>query len=218
MALVVESENTLTTVIGSEQSLAAPTTNAIRVIRIDLNALAPGEIAHLRIKTKVRAAGTVRDQHYVSYIGPAGNPINEIPPITADLGATFTLTQVNGSVRSIDWKILTLGSPPSVESENTQTCTVGTPHTLLAPTTNKTRLLRLDLNPLTAGEGLRVQIQNKVRTSGTIRNQYDVTYQGQAGTSILESVPVSADLGSVFVITQLNGTGRLIDWKILTLD
>jgi hypothetical protein len=104
------------------------------------------------------------------------------------------------------------------ESQSTQTCTIGTPHTLAAPTTNKTRVLRLDLNTLTAGEALRVQVQSKVLVAGTIRIQYDQVYVGVVGTAIVETVPVSSDLGATFIITQINGTGRAIDWKILTLD
>jgi hypothetical protein len=106
----------------------------------------------------------------------------------------------------------------AIESENDQTCVISTAHTLAAPTTNKTRVLRLDLNALVAGEALRVQIQTKVRTAGTIRIQYDLTYVGVIGAPIIESVPISSDLGATFIITQINGTGRIIPWKVLTLD
>lgn len=226
MGLTIESEDTLTTTPGTEQQLAAPTTSALRTVRLDLNALANSEVVHLRIKSKVRSAGTIRDQHYLSYLGPVGNLEIEPPPVTTDLGATFTLTQIGGSARSIDWKILTFGAAPVVENENTQACTVGTPVTIFAPTTNKTRVLRLDLSPLIAvtnapPESLRIQIQTKTRAAGTIRNQYDIAYTGAApgtGTPILESVPVSGDLGATFTITQLNGTNRSVDWKVLTLD
>jgi hypothetical protein len=106
----------------------------------------------------------------------------------------------------------------AIESENDQTCVISTPHTLAAPTTNKTRVLRLDLFNLAAGEALRVQIQTKVRAAGTIRIQYDLTYVGVVGAAIVESVPISSDLGATFIITQINGTGRTIPWKVLTLD
>lgn len=106
----------------------------------------------------------------------------------------------------------------AIEAENDQTCVIGSPHTLSAPTTNKTRVLRLDMANLVAGEALRVQIQTKVRSAGTIRIQYDLTYVGVVGSPVVESVPISSNLGATFIITQINGTGRVVPWVVLTLD
>lgn len=222
MAMTVESENTQTTVIGTPHTLAAPTVNATRVLRLDLNALVAGEVVIVRAQTKVRSAGTIRNQYIMSYIGQVGNPVVETPPISGDLGATFVITQVNGTGRAIDWKVLTVATLGS-ESEGGQVCTINTPHTVASPTTNRTRILRLDLNPLVAGEVLRVEVRSKVRTAGTVRNQYDVSFLGPPPSPsewmpIMETPPVSGDLGTTFVITQMSGTGRTFDWKVLTLD
>jgi hypothetical protein len=217
MAMVVESENTLTTIIGSEITLASPTLNAARVLRLDLGNLLAGDLVEIRLKSKVRTAGTVGDQYYMSYVGPVGNPIVETPPVSTDLGGTFTVRQVLGSVRTIDWKLLAFGSLV-IESENTQAATISTKHTLLAPTTNKTRVLRVDLKNMAAGDCVALRVESKVRTAGTVRDQYYQTFMNALGLSIVETVPISLDLGGTFSLTQISGTGRSFDWKILTLD
>lgn len=221
MPMIVESENTQTTVIGTEHTLAAPTTNKARILRADISALAVGEVVAFRVKTKVRTAGTVRDQFYFDYIGAPGDEIIETPPIASDLGATFTLTQISpGSPRSIDWKILTVDTPLVAESEGSLTTVIGTtPQQLAAPSTNKTRLLRVDLGTLIAGDTLYLGVKTKVRTAGTVRLQYYRSFINVIGQPIIETPPISGDLGATFELTHTAGSAaRVIDWKILTLD
>jgi hypothetical protein len=108
MALVAESSGTQTAVIGTEHSLAAPSTNKTRVLRVDLGAMIAGDTVELRIKTAVLAAGTVRDQYYLTYTNAVGVAIVESVPISSDVGATFTLKQTTGVGRAFPWKVLTL--------------------------------------------------------------------------------------------------------------
>lgn len=224
MPLIAESENTLTTVIGSEQTLAAPTSNKARLLKIDLSAFAPGEVVGLRIQSKVRTAGTIRDQYYYSYIGPVGDKIIETVPVSGDLGATFKLTQLNGVAgRLVDWKVLTFDTPLVAEAEGSLTTVIGTtPQQLVASTTNKTRLLRVDLGALVAGDAVYLNVQTKVRSSGTVRDQYYrpfvVNTASGLGLPIIETPPISSDVGATFTVTHTTGASRTVDWKVLTLD
>jgi hypothetical protein len=67
-----------------------------------------GDTVELRIKRAVLAAGTVRDQFYLTYIGPVGTPIVESVPVSSVNGATFTLRQITGTGRSFPWAVVTL--------------------------------------------------------------------------------------------------------------
>lgn len=108
MALAIESSGTQTAVINTEHSLAAPTTNKTRVLRIDLGNMVAGDTVEIRIKTAVLAGGTVREQQNWTYANVVGSPIFESIPISSDVGATFTLKQTTGTGRAYPWKILTL--------------------------------------------------------------------------------------------------------------
>lgn len=111
MALALESSGTLVTVIGTaEQSLAAPTTNKTRLLMLDLNVLAGTDILIARIKTSVLSAGTVRVAKEAVYnLGAVGaEPIVWSDPVPSLNGATFTLNQTVGAVRSIIWAVYTL--------------------------------------------------------------------------------------------------------------
>jgi len=108
MALAVESSGTITATINTEHSLAAPSTNKTRVLRVDLGALVAGDVVELRIKTTVLAAGTVREQHCLTYCHALGQPIVESVPISSNQGATFTLKQTAGTGRAFPWAVLTL--------------------------------------------------------------------------------------------------------------
>jgi hypothetical protein len=108
MALVAESSGTQTAVIGTTHTLATPVTNKTRVLRVDLGAMVAGDTVELRIQTAVLAAGTVRDQHYMTYINAPGVAIVESVPVSSNQGATFTLRQTTGTGRAFPWAVLTL--------------------------------------------------------------------------------------------------------------
>jgi hypothetical protein len=108
MALAVESSGTQTATVGTEHTLAAPTANKTRVLRVDCGAMANGDTVEIRIKTAVLAAGTVREQQNVTYANALGSPIVESVPVSSNQGATFTLKQTTGTGRSYPWAVLTL--------------------------------------------------------------------------------------------------------------
>jgi hypothetical protein len=218
MALVTESENTTTPIVGTETQLAAPTTTGVRVLRVDLGNLTGNlDAVTLRVKSKVRTAGTVRDQYYLMYPSNLGMSIVETPPITADLGATFTLTQTAGVAKAFDWEILNFLTA-TVESENTLTPVVNTPAQLAAPTTNKTRVLRLDFGNFVNGDYAAVQVTEKVRSTGTVRTLFYQVFGNAMTAPVVETAPISARQGATFTVTQIAGVAKTIDWKILTLD
>lgn len=104
------------------------------------------------------------------------------------------------------------------ESSGTQTATINTEHQLAAPTSNKTRVLRVDLGNLAAGDTVEIRIKTAVLAAGTVREQQNWTYANVVGSPIFESIPVSSDVGATFTLKQTTGTGRAFPWKVLTLD
>jgi hypothetical protein len=106
----------------------------------------------------------------------------------------------------------------AIESSGTQTAVINTLHTLAAPTSNKTRVLRVDLGLMVAGDIVELRIQTAVLAAGTVRDQYYMTYTNAVGVAIVESVPISSDVGATFILRQTAGTGRAFPWKVLTLD
>lgn len=104
------------------------------------------------------------------------------------------------------------------ESNGTQTATISTEHSLATPTTNKTRVLSVDLSAMVAGDVTVLKIKAKVLTGGTIRTVYTATYTGAQSDPVVYSVPVPSLFGATFTLTQTAGTGRAYDWSVLTLD
>jgi len=218
MTLTVESSSTQTTVIGTEHTLATPSTSQCRLLRIDRGAMVAGDTIEVRLKSAVLAAGAVGDQLYQTYFHAPGVPIVETIPVTANQGLTVTLKQTAGAAKAYPWTILTTGLVPAVESSGTQTAVIGTSHTLAAPSTNKTRVLRVDLAAMASGDILELHVQTPVLAAGTLRDQYYQTFANTLGVPIIETVPVSSNQGATFILKQTAGTGRAYPWCVLTLD
>jgi hypothetical protein len=104
------------------------------------------------------------------------------------------------------------------ESSGTQTAVVGTEHQLAAPTTNKTRVLRVDCGNLANGDAVELYIKTKVLSGGTVRVQQVMTYANLMGSPIVESIPISSNQGATFTLKQTAGTARQFPWAVLTLD
>jgi hypothetical protein len=110
LSLAVNASGTQTAVIGTEHSLATPTTSGVYVFSVDLANLAAGDILELRLKKKVLTAGTI----HVAYLGT----VQDAPstddqviisvPIPCPFGCTVTLKQVAGTGRAFDWSLETL--------------------------------------------------------------------------------------------------------------
>src|SRR5437588_10307991 len=106
----------------------------------------------------------------------------------------------------------------AVESSGTQTAVINTEHSLAAPATSKTRVLRVDLGAMASGDTVELRIKSAVLAAGTVRDQWYQTYANTIGVTIIESVPVSANQGATFTLKQTTGTGRAYPWAVLTLD
>lgn len=109
----------------------------------------------------------------------------------------------------------------SVAASGSQTCTISTTHTLVTQsvgTGGKTYILRLDINALTTGEMLVVEIETKARTSDATRKaQPSALLVGGFDQKVVDLPFVVGQASNEVVckITQQNGTGRAIPWVLL---
>ncbi len=108
MAVAVESSGTQTAVIGTEHTLAAPTTAGVRQLVVDLINLANGETVELRVSRPALSAGTVRTWQTAVFSHAQSDPIVISVPIPSPLGATFTLKQTVGTGRAFPFSVETL--------------------------------------------------------------------------------------------------------------
>lgn len=104
------------------------------------------------------------------------------------------------------------------EASGTQTATIGTEHTLSTPTTNKTRVLVVDMNNMVSGDTLELRIKSKVLSADSNQLAYLATFVGAQTQPNLYSVPVPMNNGGQFTLKQTAGTGRAFKWAVLTLD
>lgn len=108
MAVAVESSGTQTAVIGTEHTLASPTTAKTRQLVVDLTNLANGDTVELRVQRKVLSTGTVRTWQTAVFSHAQASPVVLSVPCPSPHGATFTLRQTAGTARSYDWSVETL--------------------------------------------------------------------------------------------------------------
>ncbi len=108
MAIASESQGTQTATISTEHSLATPTTNATRVLSVDMTNMAAGDTLELRIKAKVLTGGAIGLVYLATYQHAQNEPVVYSVPIPSLFGATFTLKQTAGTGRNFDWAVLTL--------------------------------------------------------------------------------------------------------------
>lgn len=105
-----EQDGSQTCVITTEHTLntgSDPTGFKNRVVRLDLFNAALGDEFELRIKSKVRSGGTVREQHLFTFVHDLAQAVIETPPFATD-GVTVTLKQTAGTGRVVTWEILDL--------------------------------------------------------------------------------------------------------------
>lgn len=105
MAGVVESNGTATSIIGTPVTLAAPTTNHVRAVAVDLTNLATGEVIQISALAPLKLAGTSILIEQQSFIGVAPKPNAQIIACLMPFGGSFTINQTSGSVRTYDWFI-----------------------------------------------------------------------------------------------------------------
>lgn len=106
--MAVESSNTLASTPGIEQTLASPTTDAKRVLIVDVSALSGTESATLQVKGPVLFGGPVVVFRSATFYAGEPEPYTESDPCTMAFGGTFTLEQVGGSSRNFPWRVDTL--------------------------------------------------------------------------------------------------------------
>lgn len=108
MTVASESSGTQAATISTEHDLATPTTAKTRVLSVDMNALAAGDVVELRIKAKVTSGGTERLAYLAVFAGPITEPTVFSVPVPMVRGGTFSLKQTAGTGRSFPWEVLTL--------------------------------------------------------------------------------------------------------------
>jgi hypothetical protein len=108
----------------------------------------------------------------------------------------------------------------TVIAEGTQTAVIGTEHTLVTDTSNCTYVCKIDTGAMldaATPDILELRIYDIVRSAGTERLGYLVSYVGSQASPIKYSVPVSADISIKFTLKQVQGTGRAYPWKLLEI-
>lgn len=106
--MIVENSGTQTAVVGTEHTLASPTTAKTRVLVVDASALTAGEVLELRFKGAVLFSGAVQEDIVGSFTGVLTSPGTVSPPIPMPQGGSITLKQTSGTGRAFPWSIITL--------------------------------------------------------------------------------------------------------------
>lgn len=109
MAVTVESSTTQAATVGTEHVLHVATAAKVYVLLVDTVNLADGDTLELRVKTKVITPGPVGVAYLGTYAHAQEEPIKLSVPIAAPLGAEFTLKQRDGTGRSFDWAVVSVG-------------------------------------------------------------------------------------------------------------
>lgn len=104
------------------------------------------------------------------------------------------------------------------QGSGTQTCVVGTEHTLLAFSGAKTLVLSLDLNNLANGDELECRVKAKVLSGGTERLAYMATFAHAQLEPVVFSVPVPVLYSATFTLKQTSGVAVQIPWNVVSLD
>lgn len=106
----------------------------------------------------------------------------------------------------------------TVEFSGTLTATPGTEHILAAPSTDKARVLCVDVSALSGAETVQLRIKEPVLQSGTERLVRLATFATGEPEPHTKSPSFKMAFGGTFTLTQISGTGRSFPWRIDTLD
>lgn len=105
---VVESSGTQTAVIGTEHTLASPSTNKTRVLLVDAGNLVSTEVVEFRAYGPVLSGGVSQLIRLSSFTGVVPEPNTESPPFVMPQGGSFSLKQTSGTGRAFPWAVITL--------------------------------------------------------------------------------------------------------------
>jgi len=99
------SNGSQTATIDTEHTLATISTDVTAVIGVDLNALVLGDTVILRVKLKVRSAGTTRLAYEAVYSNVQHELVALSVPVASTNEIVFTLEQTDGTGRAFPWEI-----------------------------------------------------------------------------------------------------------------
>lgn len=107
----VIAQNTLTTVIGTQHSLAVISSPGNHQFKVSTCTLLAGDILEARVADKVIAAGPLEGFYFERWIG--AQPTDECGmaslPFTTVFQSEVSLKQTAGSPRQIRWSVVNLG-------------------------------------------------------------------------------------------------------------
>lgn len=109
MANTRESSGTQTAVIGTEHVLVTPTGAGNRVLKVDLSAMANGDVVELVVYDRVLTGDTAGVVWRSVYRDAQLEPIVESPPVPQVEGDKFALKQTVGTGRAFKWAVILLG-------------------------------------------------------------------------------------------------------------
>jgi hypothetical protein len=114
VALGIIGQGDQTATLSVEHSLVQDTSGGVFVLEVDLTNLAAAETLKLRLKTKLRSAGsfgaTQKTAAYGTWTGVTADPVVvSIGPVAADLFIEATLIQTGGTGRVYPWKLYKIG-------------------------------------------------------------------------------------------------------------
>lgn len=114
-----------------------------------------------------------------------------------------------------------MAATPTSNSSGSQTCTIGTEHTLATITAAGCYVGKLDLANMADGSTpdiLEIRWYSKARSGDTERLVKVVSLTGAQGEPLFETLPCSTDCHWKFTIKQTAGSaGRAIPWNALAL-
>jgi hypothetical protein len=104
MTWTVDSSGSQTATIGTEHTLASPTTNATYVLSVDTVNLVNGDLVELRCYDKVDGTN-LRQVWKATYQHVQINNGKVSPPLAVTTSAQFTLKQTAGTGRVFPWSV-----------------------------------------------------------------------------------------------------------------
>jgi len=110
----------------------------------------------------------------------------------------------------------------TVVASGTQTCVVGTEHTLRDETANEGEVFdaRLDLGNAASGDIFEIRVYEKLLAAGTLRRTYYARYadsqndEANFASPIVYIPAMTVTKQWKLTIKQTAGTGRNVDWTI----
>jgi len=106
MSVSSAANGTQTAELTTEHVLATLTDAGVYVLVVDTANLVNGETLELKLKTKVKAAGTSRLAYSATYLHAQGDPNKYSIPVPVDTEILATLKQTGGTGRDFPWNLL----------------------------------------------------------------------------------------------------------------